>query len=184
MGVLERLGLRQSNMWDPPTLLDKLLASPLQYLMIHIYGIILFLRGPIRRTSSKAPIRVVCISDTHDQTVNIPPGDLLIHAGDLTNDGTVADIQKQLDWLDSQPHRHKVVICGNHDSWFDPKSRKEEDKASGAKPDLKRIHYLERSSVSLEFPESKRKLNVYGGPDLPQCGGSSFAYVTQLIVLR
>ncbi len=84
------------------------------------------------------------------------------------------DIQKQLDWINSQPHRHKVVVCGNHDSWFDPASRKEGDKVAGLKPDFKSIHYLEHSSVALDFDEC-RTLNVYGAPDIPQCGGSSFA---------
>jgi predicted phosphohydrolase len=120
---------------------------------------------------------VVCISDTHDHIVSVPDGDLLIHAGDMTNSGTVDDIQKQLDWLDGLPHRHKVVICGNHDSWFDPASRTLEDKQSGRKPNLKSIHYLQDSSVTLDF-EGGRKLNIYGAGDLPVCGGSSNAYVS------
>lgn len=33
-------------------------------------------------------IKVICISDTHGNQPPIPPGDLLVHAGDLTEVGT------------------------------------------------------------------------------------------------
>lgn len=97
---------------------------------------------------------------------------MLIHAGDLTNAGTAQEIQAQLDWLASLPHREKIVIAGNHDSYFDLKSRKAEDKTK--KLDFKGIHYLENKAITLKF-KGGRKLNFYGSPDIPQCGGSSFA---------
>ena len=34
------------------------------------------------------PIIVVCISDTHDKQPQLPDGDLLLHAGDLTDKGS------------------------------------------------------------------------------------------------
>ena len=177
MGLLQVLKLRRSNDWEKPTLLDEFLASPLQALVLRIFHIILFLRGrPFRPPRDRPAIRVVCISDTHDHIVPVPDGDLLIHAGDLTNAGTVDDIQKQVDWLASLPHRHKVLVCGNHDSWFDELARRPEDKASGRKVELKGIHYLERQSVTLEF-KGARRLNIWGAPDIPKCGGSDFASV-------
>lgn len=176
MGLLQVLKLRRSNDWEKPTLLDEFLASPLQALVLRIFHIILFLRGrPFRPPRDRPAIRVVCISDTHDHIVPVPDGDLLIHAGDLTNAGTVDDIQKQVDWLASLPHRHKVLVCGNHDSWFDELARRPEDKASGRKVELKGIHYLERQSVTLEF-KGARRLNIWGAPDIPKCGGSDFAF--------
>lgn len=36
--------------------------------------------------------RIVCISDTHNCTVKLPPGDILIHAGDLTNKGSKSEV--------------------------------------------------------------------------------------------
>uniref|UniRef100_A0A8H7NNF5 Calcineurin-like phosphoesterase domain-containing protein n=1 Tax=Bionectria ochroleuca TaxID=29856 RepID=A0A8H7NNF5_BIOOC len=122
----------------------------------------------------KEPIRVVSISDTHDQTVSIPPGDILIHAGDLTDAGTAYDIQLQLDWLKKQPHPVKIVIAGNHDSYFDPRSRKQEDIDQASKLDLDGITYLENSSTVVEIKD--RKLNIFGAPDIPKCGPSSFAF--------
>ncbi|KAI9700661.1 MAG: hypothetical protein M1836_002030 [Candelina mexicana] len=168
---------RPKSLFDPPTELDRLRASPLKYFMRIIYAILLWLRGsPYQNSPYRRPIRVVCISDTHNHTPNIPDGDLLIHAGDLTNAGTVEEIQAQIDWLSSLPHQEKVVIAGNHDSYFDPLSRKPQDK------EIKsvywgNIHYLEHSSVTLTFPSNNnRRLHVYGAPQIPQCGGWEFAF--------
>jgi hypothetical protein len=36
--------------------------------------------------------RIVCISDTHNSTVKLPKGDVLIHAGDLTNQGSYSEV--------------------------------------------------------------------------------------------
>jgi hypothetical protein len=163
---------RRKVIWEPPTLLDSLLNSPLQALMHFIYAILLTLRGaPFKPPRNKPRVRVVCISDTHTNTTSIPNGDVLIHAGDLTNAGTVKEIQAQIDWLASLPHKEKIIIAGNHDSYFDPKSRKLEDK--GQKLNFKSLHYLENKAVTLKF--KGRKLNFFGSPDIPQCGGSDFA---------
>jgi len=105
----------------------------------------------------------------------LPDGDLLIHSGDLTNDGTIKEIQAQLDWLDSLPHRYKIVLAGNHDSYFDPKSRRSVDKGPGKRLNFRNIHYLQDESVQLEF-EGGRTLNIYGAGDIPQCGGTDFAF--------
>jgi hypothetical protein len=176
MGLLIWLGLRRANIWEKPTALDVFLTSPLHWLVFRLFQLFLFLRGrPFRPPRDKPPIRVVCLSDTHDkQPPAVPDGDLLIHAGDLTDDGSAASIQRQLDWLAGLPHTHKVVIAGNHDSWFDPDARRQEDRESGVKVDFKGLHYLENSAVTLSFKEGRR-LNVYGSPALPKCGGSNFA---------
>ena len=98
-----------------------------------------------------------------------------MHAGDLTNDGTVADIQDQIDWISSLPYEHKIVIAGNHDSWFDPRARRKTD--VGKAPRWGDVHYLQHSSVQLSFPsQAHRQLNFYGGPQIPQCGGKDFAF--------
>ncbi|KAF7562515.1 hypothetical protein G7046_g1629 [Stylonectria norvegica] len=175
MGLLTWLGLRRRSKWDPPTLIDHLLSSPLTYLTTHFYHLALLLRGrPLHPPRNKPAVLVVCISDTHDQTVPVPPGDILIHAGDLTNAGTVADIQVQLDWLKAQPHPVKVVVAGNHDSWFDPVSRPDEDVKTGAKPDLTGLVYLESSLFVADV--RGRRVVIFGVPDIPQCGASNFAF--------
>lgn len=180
MGLLQSLGLRRPNIWESPTLLDRLLDSPLRFILALVYHLLLLLRGkPFRPPKDRHPIRVVCLSDTHDLIVpNVPDGDLLVHCGDLTNAGTADDIQKQIDWLASLPHRHKVVIAGNHDSWFDVRSRTVEDKKEGRRVDFRGLHFLQDSSATLEFRDG-RKLRVYGAADLPACGGDNFAFQYQ-----
>jgi Icc-related predicted phosphoesterase len=70
---------------------------------------------------------VVCISDTHElhRELEVPNGDLLIHAGDFTFFNHTSKIRDFNDWLGELPHRHKVVIPGNHDCVFhkDPLAR-------------------------------------------------------------
>ncbi|KAI1821535.1 calcineurin-like phosphoesterase [Xylaria intraflava] len=177
MGLLVTLGLRRSIPWEPRTVLDWFLDSPLQGIVYFFYPIILWCRGsPIRPPKNGPPIKIVFISDTHDCIVpNVPNGDLLIHCGDMTSIGTAASIQKQIDWLDSLPHRHKVLVCGNHDSWFDLSSRTEEDALGHRSVNLKSLIYLERKSITLTF-KGGRRLNIYGAPDIPQCGGSEMAF--------
>lgn len=66
-------------------------------------------------------MRIVCISDTHNRTADlkVPDGDLLIHAGDLTMRGTLDELRKSRQFLDSLPHPNKVIIAGNHDWGFE-----------------------------------------------------------------
>ena len=65
--------------------------------------------------------RIVCLSDTHGQhlRVDVPDGDVLVHAGDLSGRGREKQIAGFGDWLRRLPHAHKVVIAGNHDFLFE-----------------------------------------------------------------
>lgn len=176
MGLLVWLGLRRRNPWESLTVLDNLVLSPLTYFTGTFYHAVLFLRGrPFQLPRHKAPIRVVCLSDTHDQVVDVPPGDVLIHAGDLTNDGTAADIQKQLDWLRSLPHPLKIVIAGNHDSYFDIRSRCADDRRRGTRLNLDGLVYLQGESHVQTL--KGRTISIFGAPDIPECGPKNFACV-------
>jgi hypothetical protein len=53
--------------------------------------------------------RFVCISDTHSKIFEIPDGDVLLHAGDLTTWGHKEDMEKVVDWLCGL--KHKVKMC-------------------------------------------------------------------------
>ena len=61
--------------------------------------------------------RFVCVSDTHNTSpesgaFKLPKGDVLIHAGDLTKQGTYAELHKTLDWIESADFEEKIVIAG------------------------------------------------------------------------
>ena len=56
--------------------------------------------------------RFVCISDTHNTTFKLPAGDVLVHAGDLTKQGTLAELRKTIDWIEKANFEVKLVIAG------------------------------------------------------------------------
>ncbi|EEP77966.1 predicted protein [Uncinocarpus reesii 1704] len=166
--------------FDPPSLASRFFASPLLFIVRPVYGLLSALRpDPYTRSPSQPPIRVVCISDTHTlQLPEVPDGDLLIHSGDLSNAGTVEEIQAAVNWLRSLPHKHKVVVAGNHDSWFDPEARTLVPHSGGEEAiEWGDIHYLQNSSVILSFhpgsASSTRTLKVHGAPQIPQLDPAS-----------
>jgi calcineurin-like phosphoesterase family protein len=64
-------------------------------------------------------LEVVCISDTHgrhDDVANLPVGDVLVHAGDWTRFGKREDAVAFNEFLGRLPHRHKIVVNGNHEA--------------------------------------------------------------------
>ncbi|XP_039966706.1 metallophosphoesterase domain-containing protein 1 [Bactrocera tryoni] len=68
-------------------------------------------------------IRVVCMSDTHSLTpylkFDVPDGDIFIHAGDFTKCGKLDEVIDFDKWIATLPHKHKIVIAGNHELSFD-----------------------------------------------------------------
>lgn len=62
-------------------------------------------------------MKVVALSDTHNlhEYITIPECDLLIHCGDATNRGSVADLTRFQHWFSCQPAKHKIYVPGNHD---------------------------------------------------------------------
>ncbi len=61
--------------------------------------------------------RFVCVSDTHnasteDGVFKLPEGDVLIHAGDLTKQGTYAELKNTLDWIEKADFEVKLVVAG------------------------------------------------------------------------
>lgn len=63
----------------------------------------------------------VAISDTHGmhRQVTLPAGDVLIHAGDFTGRGRRAEVEDFASWLSQQPHKHKIIVAGNHDEFVE-----------------------------------------------------------------
>lgn len=122
----------------------------------------------------RSPITVICISDTHNCQPVLPDGDILIHAGDLTQSGSLSEIQAAVDWLKRQPHRHKVIIAGNHDLILDSSF---EPSPSGHRQEISwgDVVYLQHSSITLHCSHS-RSIKIYGSPLSPRHGNWAFQY--------
>lgn len=103
-------------------------------------------------------MKVVLISDTHTQlkNVKVPKGDMLIHAGDLTYQGTIIEINSELAQIAVLDFKHKIIIAGNHDWLF----QKQPSMARVMCKD-KGITYLEDSMIEVEG------LKIYGSPWQP-----------------
>lgn len=74
-------------------------------------------------------MKIVAISDTHGShaTLNLPKGDVLIHAGDISKRGEVSETKDFMEWLKNLDFEHKIFIAGNHDFFFEKKSKREVD---------------------------------------------------------
>jgi len=69
-------------------------------------------------------MKITFISDSHNKhkqiTEDLPGGDLLIHAGDISSMGYKHEIQQFCKWFDSLTNYTSVVfIAGNHDFGFE-----------------------------------------------------------------
>jgi Icc-related predicted phosphoesterase len=102
-------------------------------------------------------MRLVLISDTHNlhKSLLVPEGDVLIHAGDITKWGDPADVNSLNKWFATLPHRHKLVIAGNHD--FCLEQTPQESEAL-----LTNCLYLRDASVTIEG------VKFYGSPWQPE----------------
>ena len=69
-------------------------------------------------TQKTGALTCVCISDTHglhESLAPLPEGDVLIHAGDCLGSGSLRSLEAFAEWFEAQPHRHKILVAGNHD---------------------------------------------------------------------
>jgi Icc-related predicted phosphoesterase len=101
-------------------------------------------------------VKIVCISDTHmlHEHLIIPDGDILIHAGDSTDIGRLKDLKKFNTFLGALPHKHKIVVAGNHDFCF-------EREPKAARAVLSNALYLEDEAITIEG------IQFYGTPWQP-----------------
>ncbi len=103
-------------------------------------------------------MKFVAISDTHGKyrQLELPDGDCLIHAGDVSNLGERHEILDFLDWFENLDFKYKVFIAGNHDFYFDGISQETVDKIIP-----KSIIYLNDSTVEIEG------IKIHGSPIQP-----------------
>ncbi|MBO6027129.1 MAG: metallophosphatase domain-containing protein [Bacteroidales bacterium] len=63
-------------------------------------------------------MRLIHLSDTHGrhkQLTDLPQADIIVHTGDITEDGTEEEVKDFVEWFGSLPCQHKIFIAGNHD---------------------------------------------------------------------
>ena len=106
----------------------------------------------------------------------LPKGDVLIHAGDISNKGGEKDVKDFIDWFQNLGGwDQKIFISGNHDYCFErinKPSYKGDYKwlshlMSQENLSQSDITYLEDSSFSIETPEFDRPIKFYGSPWQP-----------------
>ena len=109
-------------------------------------------------------VRLVAVADTHlfHQGWAVPEGDIFLHAGDLCRRGTAEELMDAAAWIRGLPHRHKVIVAGNHDFLFqeDPQAAR-----SILGPEL---IYLEDKTAIVAG------LRIHGSPWQPEFGGWAF----------
>lgn len=112
-----------------------------------------------------ATVTIGCLSDTHMRHERIAPVavDLLIHAGDWSRRGTLAEARAFFAWLATWPAAHKVAIAGNHDviAEHDPGAVRALAEAAGAV-------YL------CDEPHRALGLNLWGSPWTPRFHNMAF----------
>lgn len=110
-----------------------------------------------RRIFAKS-LKVIAISDTHGyhHQLSLPSGDVLIHAGDVSSQGSKQEVQDFLQWFSDLNYEHKIFIAGNHDFFFE---RADSDMITSIIPD--NVIYLNDSGISIGG------LNIWGSPVTP-----------------
>lgn len=104
-------------------------------------------------------MQITTISDTHGlhHQLQLPGGDLLIHAGDVCNRGSQEEAANFIDWFEKQPYTYKIFIAGNHDFFFENFTQQE---IQDILP--KNIFYLNDTGIEIDG------INIWGSPITPE----------------
>ena len=126
-------------------------------------------------------MRITFISDTHarhrslkgtndirksDESIDLPGGDLLVHAGDFMTSGySKYEAEDFCNWLGDQDYDLCAFIAGNHDRLFEID---QETKSNLIKGLHYRIEYLEDSYLRYGDYYSENPITIYGSPWQPE----------------
>ncbi|KAI9720884.1 MAG: hypothetical protein M1812_002723 [Candelaria pacifica] len=144
-------------------------------------------------------VRFVCVSDTHNASplngsFKLPRGDVLVHAGDLSNQGSLSELRKTVDWIEKADFEAKimrVVLAGNHDITLDehfyaengcyfhnqhPQDPSECFNLFKASPSITYLNH-EAATIRLPAPDGHQcSFKVFGSPYSPAKGLWAFGY--------
>lgn len=110
---------------------------------------------------------ITVISDTHGKhnqiTQDLPGGDLLLHAGDISSMGYQHEVQQFCKWFNNvENYAHKIFIAGNHDWGF----QNNVEKIMEIVNSYKTVTYIQDETVSVG--DDKKMVNIYGSPWQPE----------------
>ena len=116
---------------------------------------------------------ILFFSDTHSMHDNLktfkPPylatikDFILIHSGDITEDGTEAETNDFLRWFAKLPCKHKIFVGGNHDLFLETCTPTQLRKLIPAG-----VTYLNNSGITING------FNIWGSPTTPYFLGMAF----------
>jgi Icc-related predicted phosphoesterase len=99
---------------------------------------------------------LVLFGDTHElhREVEVPAGDILICVGDFTMfSKSLSAIEDFNEWLGELPHRHKIVVPGNHEFFLE------------SNPERRSL--IDNATVLIDESIVIEGLNIYGSPMTP-----------------
>lgn len=117
---------------------------------------------------------ITVISDTHGKhnqiTQDLPGGNLLLHAGDISSMGYQHEVQQFCKWFNNvENYDHKIFIAGNHDWGF----QNNVEKIMEIVNSYKTVDYIQDEELVLYFdgpngdlPEDN--IRIYGSPWQPE----------------
>lgn len=118
-------------------------------------------RRPSSSVEGRDGLRLVCLSDTHNQLarVSIPDGDVFIHCGDAVNFwSSRRDLRRFNRLVGNLPHPHKLFVSGNHCVCLD------ENRPDLSQEMLSNMLYVQDQLVEIEG------VRFYGSPWRPRRG--------------
>lgn len=141
--------------------------------------------------SRTLPVKFLIFSDTHGTVPALAPCDVLLHCGDLTEDGSPASLRHVLRAIGKAEAELKLVIAGNHEICLDEPyytgeggSKKDCEEAScmiAADPDSEAsrngVVFLGEGTHTFTL-ESGATFRIYASPYTPRYGASAFQYDT------
>merc|ERR1712130_1014326 len=123
----------------------------------------------VKEKRDEDSIRIVLISDTHNRhrSLKLPMGDILIHAGDFTNNGKEKEIKDFDAWLSTLDFQHKILVPGNHDTGTEEKALLRDAIQREKQGEILQVTEVTSATVLRGRTVEVMGLKIVGLPDTP-----------------